>query len=265
MVQGNKIGTDVLGTTSLPNQLGISLHSSSSHNTIGGAQPGEGNLISGNLWDGIRLESGSGSRIQGNYIGTVISGDAPLANGQKGINVRSGASSNRIGVETDAAEGNVISGNTQEGISISGAGTNGNVVAGNWIGTDATGTSAVANGTFGIQLSGGAQANVLGTSGDGVADALEGNLISGNAITGIRITGSGTDWNVVAGNRIGTQADGNSPLGNSRSIEVISGPVSTRIGTDGDGDSDAAEANVVAGNSRASISHQQPTRSLPAT
>jgi parallel beta-helix repeat protein len=249
VVQGNKIGTDLLGITAVPNPEGVRM-SNSVGNLVGGAQSGEGNLISGNLWDGIRLEAAaSGNRIQGNYIGTVVTGNAPLANGERGINVRDGASLNRIGVETDAAEGNVISGNTKEGILITGAGSNGNVVAGNWIGTNTIGTTAVGN-AGGIQINGGAKSNVIGTNGDGSADTLEGNLISGNIGRAIYITGSGTDSTVVAGNRIGTKADGNLPLANGRSIEVIVGPDSSRIGTNGDGVSDSGESNVIAGNLR---------------
>src|SRR5262249_39429538 len=73
VVQGNFIGTDATGTQAVGNQIGISVHDAND-NQIGGAGPGEGNLISGNA-DGVALFSNStGNRVQGNRIGTDVTG-----------------------------------------------------------------------------------------------------------------------------------------------------------------------------------------------
>ena len=54
-----------------------------------------------------------------------------------------------------AGAGNTISGNT-EGIALIGAGTTGDLVQGNFIGTDTSGSAAVGNSVFGVDVSQGA-------------------------------------------------------------------------------------------------------------
>ncbi|MCA9261729.1 MAG: right-handed parallel beta-helix repeat-containing protein, partial [Planctomycetales bacterium] len=248
VLEGNTIGADASGTTALPNDVGVVL-SNSSDNVIGGATPEQGNLISGNGQDGVRIEGlpSTGNRVQGNWIGTTAAGDAALPNAGRGVSLRNGASSNLIGVESLAGEGNVIAGNGVSGVEISGSAFD-NQVAGNLIGTDQTGVSAVPNGTFGVLIS--SASNMIGVDGDGAADDLEGNVISGNAGAALRITGVAAVGNAVAGNLIGTQIDGDTPLANARSVEILFGADQTRIGTDGDGVSDELEGNVIAGNLR---------------
>ena len=64
---------------------------------------------------------------------------------------------------------NVISGNTVYGVGLTGGLTTGNTVAGNAIGTDVTGTVALANG-IGVLIQNGANGNLVGTNGQGGAD-----------------------------------------------------------------------------------------------
>ena len=130
------------------------------------------------------------------------------------------ASHNLIGTNgdgvNDALELNYISGNASWGIQISGPGNRANVVAGNKIGTAIHGLSAVPNGGGGVFINDGATANLIGTDGVSAANADEGNLISGNngtGVAGILISDSGTNFNVVAGNLIGTTGSGELPLG----------------------------------------------------
>ncbi len=124
------------------------------------------------------------------------------------------------------------------------------VVSGNRIGTDASGTAAIANGRFGVWLTQGTSGARVGTNGDGVSDSLERNVISGNASTGVLIDGNGTAFNVVAGNYIGTNADGTADLGNGgHGIVLQAATKDNRIGTDGSNDAfNASERNVIAGN-----------------
>ena len=94
---------------------------------------------------------------------------------------------------------------------------------------------------------------MIGTNGDGSGDADEGNLISGNFHAGVSIVRLGTDFNVVAGNLIGTDVFGTSAIPNSTSngeVGVFIGlqAASNLIGTNGDGTSDALERNVISGN-----------------
>ena len=98
--------------------------------------------------------------------------------------------------------------------------------------------------------------NLIGTNGDGIADEDERNIISANSSnqnsgSGINISGNS---NTVAGNYIGTDATGNSGLGNyQEGISLVNGANGNLIGTDSDGQSDLIERNLISGNGRAGI------------
>ena len=253
-VSGNFIGTDALGTAKLANgQRGISVFDGAQSNRIGTNADGfmdgvESNVISGNTESGV-VFSGTGTSnnvVAGNFLGTDPSGTIDLGNLLRGVSIFGGASFNIIGGTSPAAR-NIISGNDSNGVILSGAGTTNNVVIGNLIGTDATGNAALANTAAGILIELGASNNRIGTNGDGTSDALEGNLISGNAAAGVRIDAS--SLNVVAGNRIGINTLGTAALPNlMQGVNLTGGSKQNRIGTNGDGVSDAAEANVLSGN-----------------
>lgn len=232
---GNYIGTDATGTLALGNVgRGVTI-SGGQFNVIGTdgddfADAAERNIISGNVGEGIAiLGTASNTIVAGNYIGTDATGTLPLGNGETGVDIRLGSSFNRIGTNgdgvADVAERNIISANgtggtqgngVEIGSGIFGAptgGTEGNIVAGNYIGTDVTGTIDLGNLLHGVSLLGTARSNRIGTDGNGMADAVEGNLLSGNGLGGIGIFG-GADLNLVAGNYIGTDASGAAPLPN---------------------------------------------------
>ncbi len=89
---GNYVGTDKTGKAAISNLTGIEVRDSP-NTSIGGivaaprgiiAQPA--NLISGNGVRGIYIASGSaGTKVQGNFIGTDVSGELPLGNKRQGI------------------------------------------------------------------------------------------------------------------------------------------------------------------------------------
>src|SRR5207249_11910472 len=68
VIQGNFIGTDITGTVALPNNIGISINPSTFSTVIGGSMPGEGNLISGNLTDGLALGANQDTCGGGNLM-----------------------------------------------------------------------------------------------------------------------------------------------------------------------------------------------------
>ncbi|MBC8356264.1 MAG: DUF4347 domain-containing protein, partial [Planctomycetes bacterium] len=179
---------------------------------------------------GIQLNSDNNT-IVGNYIGTNVAGTAALGNGAEGIRID--ANNNTIG-GTTVADRNVISGNV-DGVGIR-SGT-GNVVQGNFIGTNAAGTSAIANSDEGIELT--SNSNTIGG-----ATASQGNVISGNTDNGIQI---GADSNIVQGNFIGTDLSGTLSLPNDHGVRILTGASNT-IGGIGVG-----EANVIANNLRDGI------------
>ena len=114
-IEGNFIGTDALGTSALPNGVGIEM-SSGSFALIGNASPAARNVISGNTGKGIFLSGASGtagSQIRNNYIGTEKTGTANLANGGDGINVT---------VPNAEIDSNFIRFNAGNGVAIVGSG-----------------------------------------------------------------------------------------------------------------------------------------------
>ena len=145
--------------------------------------------------------------VEGNYIGTDVTGRLALGNGYGGVTIQAGASKNIIGGTTAAAR-NLISGNTGSGVHLLYSGTTGNVVEGNYIGTDVTGTVALGN-NEGVAIYAGASGNLIGGTTPGA-----GNLISGNANYGVEISDSGTTSNLVQGNLIGTDGTGTRAVDN---------------------------------------------------
>ncbi|MBU6239571.1 MAG: VCBS domain-containing protein, partial [Planctomycetes bacterium] len=176
-----------------------------------------------NNW-GIELASG-GHTIAGNNIGLRADGVTSFSN-TWGIVI--GSNNNIIGSANPAGR-NTISGNANDGISIDGAN---NAIVGNYISTNASGSSIVANGRYGVLVNAGATNNFIGG-----LTAGSGNVIGGSQF-GINIGG---DANTVAGNIIGLNATGTGTLFNSRGI-YVSGADNLIGGTT------SAARNVISGN-----------------
>ena len=120
----------------------------------------------------------------------------------------------------------VINNFNQQGVLIVGASATGNVVTGCYLGTDATGTSAVPNFFPGVEIAEGASGNTIG----GTTTAAR-NIISGNAFIGLSIHDSGTNNNIVQGNYIGTNALGTSAVPNAyQGVEIFGGAQNNTIG-----------------------------------
>jgi CSLREA domain-containing protein len=83
-VFGNFIGTDASGALAVPNADGVVTVPSSAGMVIGGTGPGQANLISGNVGNGIWL-LGRDHTVAGNLIGMDASGTGSLGNGSHGI------------------------------------------------------------------------------------------------------------------------------------------------------------------------------------
>ncbi len=196
-IQGNFIGTNAAGTTALGNGgYGVFVLGGASGNTIGGAGPGAGNVISGNGVDGVGLSGTgtSGNLLQGNFIGTNATATAAIANAGNGVSISSSATNNTIG-GTTAGTRNIISGNSQHGVLITGGGSNANLVQGNFIGTDASGTAGIGNGTDGVRVDTGIN-NIIGGTAAGA-----GNILAFNA-KGVVVVNNGATGNTIEGNSI---------------------------------------------------------------
>jgi titin len=243
-VSGNYIGIDASGTVDLGNTLsGIDFFNGPTYNTVGGDEPGERNVISGNGQHGVYVETTGtmSNTVSGNHIGTDVSGTVDLGNSQNGVNLYNGSAYNTIGGD-EPGERNVISGNDQEGVYIGGTAGNavvGNIISGNHIGVDAGGTAEVGNAWYGVAIGVYAEHNTIG--GD---EAGERNVISGNGWNGIDLGGSTVMSNTVSGNYIGTDAAGTAKLGNSQDgVHIGSGARYNIVGGSAPG-----ERNVISGN-----------------
>ncbi|MBD2651965.1 right-handed parallel beta-helix repeat-containing protein [Synechocystis sp. FACHB-383] len=203
---------------------------SSGGNSAAGSQV-LGLAIFGSSTNGITVEVDN-IIIQGNYIGVDLDGQTARGNQGDGIFLGTQTSQHLIGT-TSSASGqfqlsNVISGNQGNGIRL--AGSSNNRISMNYIGTDVTGQIKLGNGLNGILVTQGSRDNFIGgfeTGGNNPVDAgpfgdgspvkfvvpPQGNLISGNTGNGVLIDQQ-SEFNTLAGNFIGTVADGNSALGN---------------------------------------------------
>ncbi|HSU53507.1 MAG TPA: hypothetical protein VLT36_05575, partial [Candidatus Dormibacteraeota bacterium] len=200
VVDGCFIGTDITGTFALPNGRGIQ-YLQTFNARIGGPDPSQRNIISGNQFYGIEpVQGGDGHNlknitIQNNYIGTDHTGTNALGNGSGGINAPTGGVG---GPGFDASNcliaDNVISAN---GALATGPGVNWggptNRFLRNKIGVGADGSTALGNAGSGFDLFT-SDSTIGGTN---VADA---NLIANNGSRGITL--SSGSRNAFLGNSI---------------------------------------------------------------
>lgn len=251
IVAGNQIGINAAGTAKPTGGSpldGILVAFRVTNTIIGGATAADRNIISGHNASGgslgnrsaIRVQGNgnSGTVIQGNYIGTDVSGTAAIAN-TNGVTVRNATGPVRI-------SSNIISGNGGNGVNLEAniSSVTGVTVQDNIIGLSASG-AGLGNTLSGVALlrSG---SNDLGVD----TTTVRGNTISANGNHGV-VVGSASEnparytGNVIAGNFIGTAAGGGSTsaaLTNALSgIVIFSGTTNTI------GGSLAADRNIVAG------------------
>ncbi|MEG4178670.1 MULTISPECIES: Ig-like domain-containing protein, partial [unclassified Microcoleus] len=130
-IVGNFIGTNAAGVAALGNRLsGIYLNAGS--NMIGGTNPSQRNIISGNILNGIKIAGSNAvnNQIQGNYIGIQADGVTAAGNLGSGISIEDGAAKNTIG-GIEPGTGNTIAYNNLAGVAVI-SGTN-NGILGNSI------------------------------------------------------------------------------------------------------------------------------------
>jgi hypothetical protein len=223
IIEHNFIGTDPTGTTELGKGWGVII-SASSNNLIGGTTVEARNIISGNPFGGLVIQSSSGNRVQGNFIGTDSRGISKVSNHGDGVKIECESPNNLIGGTAIGAR-NIISGN-ETGITVVGAppfcnSAEGTLIQGNYIGTDNFGTKPLGNLNLGV-ISFTPNITIGGTT------PAARNIISSNASTGIIITSPRASNNLVQGNYIGTDVSGSQPLGNGHSgITITQAPDNT--------------------------------------
>lgn len=211
-VAGNYIGTDVTGTSAIPNtDWGILIEVGGRNNIIGGTTPEERNIISGNP-SGVTVSDYGSSQntIIGNFIGTDVTGTKPLPNhGGSGIFQ---SMYNRIG-GTRPGEANLIGANNDKGIRIFGIGAVHAIVLGNTIGSSAESATPLPN-MMAIFVDGGTH-SLIGGIGQGSGNSLVDNNM------GIEVSFAGTANNWIAGNQISGNNQGGITVDNYASDNFL--------------------------------------------
>jgi hypothetical protein len=201
------------------------------------------------ITDGLQFGGGSGgtgfgtgSTVRGLAVTHFVNGievdsnwnviaASSLALNTNGLYINNG-NNNVVGTN------NIVSSNSYYGIIIFGAGSTNNSVVGNFIGTDATGSSALNNGVDGIVVLNGATNNIIGGGGTGNR-----NIISGNSQAGVELNGNTASGNTVTGNYIGTNASGTAAIANGSFGVYINASNNNKIGGTGTG-----QGNLISGN-----------------
>ncbi len=215
-VVSNRIGTDAAGTSARANGgNGILITRRSTGNEVGGTDyvdtatdeandptgdkgtetpvfvvPPLGNLISGNVHNGVLIDGGSRrNMLNGNFVGTAANGDRAIGNGGNGVWIR-GASNNSLTgckfVNNPFVYYNVLSGNGRNGLRVTNS--NGTLVQGNFFGVGANNTAIVSNRRNGIRVDRFSKNTRVG----GVIPL--GNVSSGNGLNGIEVTGKASGF-----------------------------------------------------------------------
>ncbi len=217
-------------------------------NTIGGTTPAARNLIAldngGGSGIGLWIERGTSHLVQGNYFDLAASGTVAIGNAQYAINVATGG--NTVGGSV-AGAGNVIGKWALVGIQFNSNSLNpgASSALGNRIGTDASGTLALAAGPYGIVIG-----SSSGTISIGGSAAGAGNLIRGS-LNGLLVNGdaaAGTP--VIQGNHIGVSLDGTLPMPSGTSGILVASAASGGL----IGGLVAGEGNVIGCNGTNGIS-----------
>jgi parallel beta-helix repeat protein len=252
-IQGNKIGSDVTGMTDVDNvraARGVQLIRSSNV-IVGATDPGAGNLVSGNA-EGIVIEYGSGIVVQGNKVGTNVTGDDFLHSASGGIaatgniTLQFGVTNCLVGGTVDAARNIVVTANGGFCVYLAGPNVSGNSIQGNYLGLDVTGRVPLRS------LRNDVQNGAIGFDGD-VHDNLIGGSIpgAGNVMPNGVWIADGSHNNAIQGNLIGTDASGKVAVGHNSNIdaliELVGGAHDNLVGTNLDGVNDGNERNVISG------------------
>ncbi|MCP4706969.1 MAG: DUF11 domain-containing protein [candidate division Zixibacteria bacterium] len=213
IIIGNKIGLDADNEPDGNNEYGIHIYDQSLSNIVGGTVD-SGNVVSSNLFGGIKVDHADDNKICGNYVGTDPTG--MLARGNQGVGVLiSSSEKNRIGASDDMhafeGAGNVISGNELAGVMVISEGEDwrcfNNTISSNLIGVGLDTTTVIPN-KWGIVIFDAPRTLI----GDSITSSIGmGNRIMGNSGTGIRLESDscyvGSNW--IEHNGYGPKSSGN--------------------------------------------------------
>lgn len=190
--------------------------------TIGNGSASGRNTIAGNQRRGIYGNgTNSGTTINGNYIGTDLTGNSAVTNGQnEGTATRDAIAFDSFGtVNNLAILNNVIGGYSAALIELWMSTTNGVTIQGNKIGVGANGTSQIVSGNIEdlIYIGGGSShSNIL----IGGSVAGQGNTVAFSSRSGIRLESIGSNLQLI-GNTIHSNTRNGIYLVNSTRAAII--------------------------------------------
>lgn len=198
-VECSHIGLSADQATARPNGTGV-LVSGAPFVQIGSTISGSGNVISGNIAQGVEIEDADNAAVYGNFIGLKSDGSTVLANGLGGVLVERSTNTLIGGLTTSAR--NVISGNGpsttnfSNGIALA-LGSGGTRIQGNIIGLDATGTQDRRNNGFGINIA--SDGNFIGNGTEAGANRIGSNRRGGVFVEPIRVNNR-ISYNAISNN-----------------------------------------------------------------
>lgn len=235
-IAGNNIGTDITGNLAIPNDQTnqfTGLHpitntvyiannqtlsnlGSDDGTTQDGDCTGSCNLISGNFFISATQVEGYGiAGVFENYVGTNITGTAPITNNAGGIG--GGMFGDLfVGYADETTNlGNLASGNDFTNLNVGTRAFGSAIVQGNRIGTDRAGLTAVpsTSGDFFGEMGIFANSDIFGTILIGGDTPNQRNIVSGNRYTGIFASDFLGGQTLIRNNLIGVNI-ASQPLGN---------------------------------------------------
>jgi hypothetical protein len=207
VIVGNFVGVNATGTAAVANEnVGIFILTADG-TLVGGADPADRNVVSGNGIRGI-FANAANVQIKGNYVGTNAAGTSAIPNTFDGVFVAKNTGYQIGG--TLAGEGNVIGGNGFSGITLNGV--TDSFVQGNLIGVGADGTTPLGNGNIGLFISNQAATNTNNLIGGATLGAA--NTIAFSTTAGITMIDPGGSGDRFQQNRIFSNGGLGIDLGN---------------------------------------------------
>ncbi len=205
-IRGNFVGTNKRGTTCDDGDSGMGLNGillRSADNVV------RGNLVSCNRSNGIRIIAGTLNDVRNNRVGTNRDGDPVLGNLGNGVRITSGVNNN--------IRSNTIAGNNGDGVKIDRDDSDNNAVRSSHI---------MSNGRAGVHIH------------EATNTLVRGNRIRNNQDDGVLVrdsdTGGGNVNTAIRNNYIGTDADGETAMGNAgHGVRIVHSTRSRIGGPDG--------------------------------
>jgi CSLREA domain-containing protein len=186
----NIMGLSPAGDRRLTNlKHGVDINNGCSDTQVGGTQPGERNVISGNTEEGVEISHlaiTTQNKVIGNFFGTDLTGEAAptyARNGRRGVHLEDRS------IDTTIAY-NVIGNSGLQAIR-GGPSVHGTVIEHNWIGISPGGTP-IPNANVGVKIEGDSSGWRIGP----------GNVIANNGSVGVRIDDANSDRNTITRNSI---------------------------------------------------------------